>query len=118
MMMEAKRPFIYTGGGVIASEASEPVLELVNRMDAPVSSSLMGQGSFDNTDPRYMGMLGMHGTVTAAKAIAECDLFIGLGTRFSDRVIGDKATFAKNAKILQIDIDPAEVNKISPWIWP
>ena len=111
MMMEAKRPFLYTGGGVIASEASEPVLELVNRMDAPVSSSLMGQGSFDNTDPRYMGMLGMHGTVTAAKAIADCDLFIGLGTRFSDRVIGDKTTFAKNAKILQIDIDPAEVNK-------
>ena len=80
-------------------------------MDAPVSSSLMGQGSFDNTDPRYMGMLGMHGTVTAAKAIENCDLFVGLGTRFSDRVIGDKATFAKNAKILQIDIDPAEVNK-------
>lgn len=111
MIMEAKRPFVYTGGGVIASEAEEPVLELVNRMDAPVSSSLMGQGSFDNTDPRYMGMLGMHGTVTAAKAIENCDLFVGLGTRFSDRVIGDKATFAKNAKILQIDIDPAEVNK-------
>ncbi len=111
MIMEAKRPFVYTGGGVIASEAAEPVLELVNRMDAPVSSSLMGQGSFDNTDPRYMGMLGMHGTVTAAKAIENCDLFVGLGTRFSDRVIGDKSTFAKNAKILQIDIDPAEVNK-------
>ena len=111
MIMEAKRPFVYTGGGVIASEAEEPVLELVNRMDAPVSSSLMGQGSFDNTDPRYMGMLGMHGTVTAAKAIENCDLFVGLGTRFSDRVSGDKATFAKNAKILQIDIDPAEVNK-------
>ena len=76
-----------------------------------MSSSLMGQGSFDNTDPRYMGMLGMHGTVTAAKAIENCDLFVGLGTRFSDRVIGDKSTFAKNAKILQIDIDPAEVNK-------
>ena len=111
MIMEAKSPFVYTGGGVIASEAAEPVLELVNRMDAPVSSSLMGQGSFDNTDPRYMGMLGMHGTVTAAKAIENCDLFVGLGTRFSDRVIGDKSTFAKNAKILQIDIDPAEVNK-------
>lgn len=111
LIMEAKRPFVYTGGGVIASEAAEPVLELVNRMDAPVSSSLMGQGSFDNTDPRYMGMLGMHGTVTAAKAIENCDLFVGLGTRFSDRVIGDKSTFAKNAKILQIDIDPAEVNK-------
>lgn len=111
MIMEAKRPFVYTGGGVVASEAAEPVLELVNRMDAPVSSSLMGQGSFDNTDPRYMGMLGMHGTVTAAKAIENCDLFVGLGTRFSDRVIGDKSTFAKNAKILQIDIDPAEVNK-------
>ena len=111
MIMESKRPFVYTGGGVIASEAAEPVLELVNRMDAPVSSSLMGQGGFDNTDPRYMGMLGMHGTVTAAKAIENCDLFVGLGTRFSDRVIGDKATFAKNAKILQIDIDPAEVNK-------
>ncbi|MGI5958522.1 MAG: biosynthetic-type acetolactate synthase large subunit [Massiliimalia sp.] len=107
----SSKPFVYTGGGVISSGASEAVKTFVERIDAPVASSLMGQGGFDNSDPRYMGMLGMHGTVTAAKAVTDCDLFIGIGTRFSDRVICDVKSFAPNAKILQIDIDPAEVNK-------
>lgn len=106
-----QRPFVYTGGGVISSGASQAVKQFAELVDAPVASSLMGQGGFDNGDPRYMGMLGMHGTVTAAKAVTECDLFIGIGTRFSDRVICDVKSFAPNAKILQIDIDPAEVNK-------
>ena len=102
---------IYSGGGIISSEAKKPLAEFAELVDAPVSSSLMGQGGFDNTNPRYIGMLGMHGTVTASKAISECDLFIGVGTRFSDRVICDIKSFAPNAKLLHIDIDPAEINK-------
>lgn len=111
LIENSQRPLIYAGGGVIASEAYESLKEFVEKIDAPVSSSLMGQGSFDNTDDRYIGMLGMHGTVTSAYAVTECDLFIGLGTRFSDRVICDIKSFAPNAKIVHIDIDPAEVNK-------
>lgn len=111
MIQQSKRPFVYTGGGVIASDAAKEVRELVDLIDAPVSSSLMGQGGFDNYDERYMGMLGMHGSKTAANAVSECDLFIGIGTRFSDRVILKISAFAPNAKIIQIDIDPAEVNK-------
>lgn len=111
MIQQSKRPLVYTGGGVIASDAAKEVKELVDLIDAPVSSSLMGQGGFDNFDERYMGMLGMHGSKTAANAVSECDLFIGIGTRFSDRVILKISAFAPNAKILQIDIDPAEVNK-------
>lgn len=108
---KSKKPFIYAGGGVIASEAYDTLKEFAQKIDAPVSSSLMGQGSFDNKDKRYIGMLGMHGTVTSSYAVTECDLFIGLGTRFSDRVICDIKSFAPNAKIIHIDIDPAEVNK-------
>jgi acetolactate synthase-1/2/3 large subunit len=111
MLKESKCPFVYTGGGVISSGASKAVADFVSLLDAPVSSSLMGQGGFDNTNSRYMGMLGMHGTVTASKAVTDCDLFVGIGTRFSDRVICDIQSFAPNAKILQIEIDPAEVNK-------
>lgn len=111
LLANAKKPFVYTGGGVIASNASESLKKFVDLYDAPVSSSLMGQGGFDNTDPRYIGMLGMHGTVTASKAVTDCDLFVALGTRFSDRVICDVKSFAPNARILQVEIDPAEVNK-------
>ena len=107
----AKRPYIYAGGGVIASGAAQELKELAELCDAPVSCSLMGQGAFDQTDSRYIGMLGMHGTVKAAAALNKCDLFIGIGTRFSDRVIGDPKVFAKDAKIIHIDIDPAEFNK-------
>lgn len=112
LIQQAKRPFVYTGGGVVASKnADKEVTQFVNAIDAPVASSLMGQGGFDNFDPRYVGMLGMHGSMTAAKAVTDCDLFIGIGTRFSDRVILKISRFAPNAKILQIDIDPAEINK-------
>lgn len=114
LLEHAKRPFVYTGGGVVSSGASAAVAKFVNAIDAPVASSLMGQGGFDNTDARYIGMLGMHGTMTASLAVTECDLFIGIGTRFSDRVICDIQSFAPNAKIMQIDIDPAEINKNIP----
>lgn len=111
MLKEAKRPYIYTGGGVISADACEELARFAELLDAPVSSSLMGQGCFDQTNPRYIGMLGMHGTKAAAETIKNCDLFIALGTRFSDRVTGNTKTFASDAKILQIDIDSAEIGK-------
>ncbi|MBP0983810.1 MAG: biosynthetic-type acetolactate synthase large subunit [Oscillospiraceae bacterium] len=111
LIANAKKPYIYAGGGVIASGASEELKKLAELIDAPVSCSLMGQGAYDETDRRYIGMLGMHGTVKAAYALNNCDLFIGIGTRFSDRVTGDTSVFGKQAKIIHIDIDPAEFNK-------
>lgn len=111
LIANAKKPYIYAGGGVIASEASAELKKLAELTDAPVSCSLMGQGAYDETDRRYIGMLGMHGTVKAAYALNNCDLFIGIGTRFSDRVTGDTSVFGKQAKIIHIDIDPAEFNK-------
>mgnify|MGYP002542975063 FL=1 len=111
LIANAKKPYIYAGGGVIASEASAELKTLAELTDAPVSCSLMCQGAYDETDRRYIGMLGMHGTVKAAYALNNCDLFIGIGTRFSDRVTGDTSVFGKQAKIIHIDIDPAEFNK-------
>ena len=111
MIKASQRPYIYAGGGVISSGASEQLKKLAELIDAPVSCSLMGQGAYDQTDKRYIGMLGMHGTVKAAYTLNHCDLFIGIGTRFSDRVTGDTSVFAKNAKMIHIDIDPAEFNK-------
>lgn len=111
LIANAKKPYIYAGGVVIASEASAELKTLAELTDAPVSCSLMGQGAYDETDRRYIGMLGMHGTVKAAYALNNCDLFIGIGTRFSDRVTGDTSVFGKQAKIIHIDIDPAEFNK-------
>ena len=112
MIKESKHPFIYAGGGVVSSDNA--VLELkqfVEQIDAPIALSLMGQCAYDNTNPHYIGMLGMHGTKTSSLVIAECDLMIVLGSRFSDRVTCNINTFAKTTKILHIDIDPAEVNK-------
>ena len=111
LITEAKRPFIFAGGGVIAAEASEELRTFAEKIDAPVTDSLMGKGAFDGTDPRYVGMLGMHGTKTANFGVSECDLLIAIGARFSDRVTGNTAKFAKGAKILHIDVDPAEINK-------
>lgn len=111
LIAESERPYIYTGGGVISADASAELKRFAELCDAPVSSSLMGQGAYDETDRRYIGMLGMHGTVKAAYALNHCDLLIGIGTRFSDRVTGDTSVFGKNAKIIHIDIDPAEFNK-------
>ncbi len=111
MVREAKRPFIYAGGGVISAGAAEELSAFAKKVDAPVSCSLMCQGGFDQADPRYVGMLGMHGTKTASCCIRDCDLLIAVGTRFSDRVTCDTGTFGRNCRILQIDIDPAEFNK-------
>ncbi|SEP73222.1 acetolactate synthase, large subunit [Lachnospiraceae bacterium RM5] len=114
LISKAKKPFIFVGGGAILSEASEELKEFVSKVNAPVCDSLMGKGAFNGTDPLYTGMLGMHGTKTSNFGISECDLLIAVGTRFSDRVIGNAKKFAKNAKVLQIDVDPAEVNKNIP----
>ncbi len=111
MIEKAERPFIYAGGGVILAEAAEELAALAEKIDAPVSCSLMCQGGYDQTLPRYVGMLGMHGTKTASNCIKYCDLLIAVGTRFSDRVTCDTGTFGRGCKILQIDIDPAEFNK-------
>ena len=111
MLEESEKPFVFVGGGSVISGASRELMEFVNKLDAPVTDSLMGKGAFPGTDPRYTGMLGMHGTKASNYGVSECDLLVVLGARFSDRVTGNTATFAKNAKIIQIDIDPAEINK-------
>ena len=111
MIKEAKKPYIFVGGGAILSGASEELAKFAEKVDAPVCDSLMGKGAFDGTNDRYSGMLGMHGTKASNYGVSECDLLIAVGVRFSDRVIGDAKRFASNAKILQFDVDPAEINK-------
>lgn len=111
MIQEAKKPYIFVGGGAVLSDAAEELLEFAKKVDAPVADSLMGKGAFPGTDPYYTGMLGMHGTKTSNHGVSECDLLIVVGARFSDRVTGNAKKFASKAKILQIDIDPAEMNK-------
>lgn len=111
LIEEAKKPFIFVGGGAILSGAAKEVGALANRINAPVCDSLLGKGAFDGHDPLYTGMLGMHGTKASNLGVSECDLLIALGVRFSDRVIGNPKKFAENAKIVHIDIDAAEINK-------
>ncbi len=111
LIAEAKKPYIFVGGGAILSDASEELYTFVRKVDAPVTDSLMGKGAFPGTDPLYTGMLGMHGTKTSNYGVSECDLLVVVGARFSDRVTGNAKKFASNAKILQIDIDPAEMDK-------
>ena len=111
MIKAAKQPFIFLGGGAVISGASEEIRELARRIDAPVCDSLMGKGAFPGDDPLYTGMLGMHGTKASNLGVTKSDLLIVLGARFSDRVTGNANTFAKNAKILQVDVDAAEINK-------
>ncbi|MCI8616463.1 MAG: biosynthetic-type acetolactate synthase large subunit [Lachnospiraceae bacterium] len=111
LIQEAKKPFIYVGGGAVISGAYKEVRALAGLMDAPVCDTLMGKGVMDGHDERYTGMIGMHGTKTSNLGVSECDLLVALGARFSDRVVGNAAMFASNAKILQIDIDAAEINK-------
>ncbi len=111
MISEAEKPMIFVGGGAIASNASGELLEFVEKVNAPVCDTLMGKGAFSGEHPLYAGMLGMHGTKYANFGVSKCDLLITVGSRFSDRVFGDASRFASHAKILQIDIDPAEINK-------
>ena len=111
MLNSAKRPLIMTGGGVILGKASSLLTQLARKYQIPVTGTLMGLGSFPGTDPLWLGMLGMHGTYYANMAISHCDLLLAVGVRFDDRVTGTIETFAANAKIVHIDIDPSSINK-------
>lgn len=111
MIQEAKRPFIFVGGGAIASDAWEELRALAHKIQAPVTDSLMGKGAFSGEDELYTGMLGMHGTKASNLGVTKCDLLITVGARFSDRVTGNTRNFARNAKVIQIDVDAAEINK-------
>ena len=111
LINESEKPYIFVGGGAVISNAEEALDEFVSKVQAPVTDSLMGKGAYDGRKPLYTGMLGMHGTKASNYGVSECDLLIAIGVRFSDRVTGNAKKFADNAKILQIDIDPAEINK-------
>ena len=111
MIQKAKKPYIFVGGGAVISGASEELKKFVEKVNAPVCDTLMGKGAFDGTDDLYTGMLGMHGTKTSNLGVSECDLLIAVGVRFSDRVLGNAKKFASQAKILQFDVDAAEINK-------
>ena len=111
MIQRAKKPYIFVGGGAVLSGASESLVEFAHKIDAPVADSLMGKGAFPGTDELYSGMLGMHGTKASNFGVSRCDLLVVVGARFSDRVTGNAKKFAHHAKILQIDIDPAEIDK-------
>ncbi len=111
MLKAAKRPMFYIGGGVIRSDASEELNKFLEKVDAPCCSTLMGLGSVSADNPRFTGMVGMHGTKLSNMSVNMCDLLVVIGARFSDRVISNGSTFARQAKVLQIDVDPAEINK-------
>ncbi len=111
LLENAKKPFIYVGGGAVISGAYEEVRAFAGLADAPVCDTLMGKGVIDGHDDRYTGMIGMHGTKTSNFGVSECDLLIALGARFSDRVVGNPKKFAEHAKVLHIDVDAAEINK-------
>ena len=111
MIHNARQPFIFVGGGAVIANAADELRAFAKKIQAPVADSLMGKGAFDGNDELYTGMVGMHGTKTSNFGITECDLLIVVGARFSDRVTGNASKFAKNAKILQLDVDPAEINK-------
>ena len=111
LISEAEKPFIFVGGGAITSGAAEELRKFAHTINSPVTDSLMGKGAFSGEDELYTGMLGMHGTKTSNLGVTKCDLLITVGARFSDRVTGNTAKFAKNAKIIQIDVDAAEINK-------
>ena len=110
MINEAERPFIYAGGGVKISKACKELAEFAKKIDSPIATTLMAQDSVRNENPLYTGMIGMHGTKASNIAATKCDLFIAIGARFSDRVVG-KPEHIQNAKIIHIDVDPAEINK-------
>ena len=112
LLLEAKRPMVYTGGGVVLSNASAKLKELIELTGFPITNTLMGLGAFPGTDEQFLGMLGMHGTYEANMAMQHCDVLIAIGARFDDRVIGNPAHFAQNPrKIIHIDIDPSSISK-------
>lgn len=111
LINKCKKPFIFVGGGAVISDAADELKEFAKKVHAPVADSLMGKGAYNGESELYTGMLGMHGTKASNLGVMQCDLLITVGARFSDRVIGNAKTFAKHAKIVQIDVDPAEINK-------
>lgn len=111
MINASKKPYLFVGGGASTAEAQDEVRELAHKLNAPVCDTLMGKGVYPGTDEQYLGMLGMHGTKASNLSVYACDLIIVLGARFSDRDVGNPKRFASQAKILQIDVDPAEINK-------
>jgi acetolactate synthase-1/2/3 large subunit len=112
MLLEAKRPMIYTGGGVVLGNAAPQVTELVRLLGYPATSTLMGLGGYPSPDPLFLGMLGMHGTIEANMAMQHCDVLLAVGARFDDRVVGNPKHFAKEAhRIIHIDIDPSSISK-------
>lgn len=114
LIKSAEKPFIYAGGGVVLSEARDALAAFAEQIDAPVGTSMMGITAMDNGNPRYLGMTGMHGKYATNRLMAECDLLIAVGTRFSDRATGKKTDFSSGRKIVHIDIDPAEIGKNVP----
>ncbi len=111
LILSAKRPMIYTGGGVILDKASEELREFTRILGFPITNTLMGLGAYPGTDEQFVGMLGMHGTYEANMAMHNCDVLIGIGARFDDRVVGDVKQFCPGAKIVHIDIDPSSIAK-------
>ena len=112
LLGEAKRPFVYVGGGAVLANASEEVRELVRLINAPCTNTLMGLGAYPGTDPQFVGMLGMHGTYEANMAMQYCDVLVAIGARFDDRVISVPSHFlAQPKKIIHIDIDPSSIAK-------
>ena len=114
IISESKRPFIYAGGGVVISSASEELTKFADCIDAPIGTSMMGLSGVSADNPKFLGMTGMHGKFAASKAMSKCDLLIAIGTRFSDRATGNKREFSNGRKVLHIDIDPAEIGKNIP----
>lgn len=111
LILSAKRPMIYTGGGAVLDNASEELIEFTRALGYPITNTLMGLGAFPAPDPQFVGMLGMHGTYEANMAMHECDVLIGIGARFDDRVVGDPTKFCPHAKIVHIDVDPSSIAK-------
>ncbi len=114
LIKAAQKPVVFAGGGVILSQASKELTKFAKKIKAPVTSTLMGLGAYPGTDSMWLGMIGMHGTYRANMSSGECDLLIGIGVRFDDRVTGKTDTFAPNAKIIHIDIDPTSISKNIP----
>jgi len=114
LIKAAQKPVVFAGGGVILSQASKELTQFAKKIKAPVTSTLMGLGAYPGTDSMWLGMIGMHGTYRANMSSGECDLLIGIGVRFDDRVTGKTDTFAPNAKIIHIDIDPTSISKNIP----
>ena len=111
LILSAKRPMIYTGGGVVLDDAADELVQFTRTLGYPITNTLMGLGAYPGTDPQFIGMLGMHGTYEANMAMHHCDVLIGIGARFDDRVVGDVSKFCPEARIVHIDIDPASISK-------